>query len=92
MMNMIRSRQALLVILIFSQFTGTSVWFATNAIVDSLPGVSPGNFATLTSSVQAGFIAGTLVFALFGVAVLNLSKKETKDTLRVYRVCLLNFE
>jgi MFS family permease len=68
MMNMIRSRQALLIILIFSQFAGTSVWFATNAIVDSLPGVTPGNFATLTSSVQAGFIAGTLVFALFGVA------------------------
>lgn len=65
---MIGSRQALLVILIFSQFAGTSVWFATNAIVDSLPGVSPGNFAALTSSVQGGFIAGTLVFALFGVA------------------------
>src|SRR5688572_21259458 len=68
MMNRIISRQALFVILIFSQFTGTSVWFATNAIVDSLPGVSPGNFATFTSSVQAGFIAGTLVFALFGIA------------------------
>ena len=68
MMNTIRSKQTLLVILIFSQFAGTSVWFATNAIVDSLTGIPSTSFATLTSAVQAGFIAGTLLFAVFGVA------------------------
>ena len=58
----------LLPVIIFAQFAGTSLWFAGNAIIDSLPGISPGNYAGLTSAVQAGFIAGTLLFSLLAIA------------------------
>lgn len=67
-MSLGRSKPALLIVLIFSQFAGTSLWFAGNAVVDTLPGISPNNYAILTSIVQAGFIAGTLIFSLFTVA------------------------
>ena len=63
-----KSNQNLLAVLVFSQFAGTSLWFAGNAVIDSLPGLSPENFAGLTSIVQAGFIAGTLLFSLFRIA------------------------
>lgn len=64
----VKSNQGLLILLVFSQFAGTSLWFAGNAVIDSLPGISPENFAGLTSIVQAGFIAGTLLFSLFRIA------------------------
>ncbi len=54
-------------VIIGSQFAGTSLWFAGNAVlVDlkeawGLPGASVGY---VTSAVQFGFIVGTLVFAL----------------------------
>ena len=54
-----------------SQFAGTSLWFAINAVVPDLEaraGLPPGSAAWLTSAVQVGFIAGTLVFALLAVA------------------------
>jgi predicted MFS family arabinose efflux permease len=57
--------------IVLSQFAGTSLWFAVNAVMPDLqrdwqlPTAAVG---TLTSSVQAGFIAGTLVFALLTVA------------------------
>jgi MFS family permease len=53
-------------LLIFSQFAGTSLWFAGNAIVDQLS--SAADTARITTSVQIGFIAGTLLFSLFTVA------------------------
>ncbi|HEU4904172.1 MAG TPA: hypothetical protein VFT06_15305, partial [Flavisolibacter sp.] len=53
-------------LLIFSQFAGTSLWFAGNAIVDQLS--SAADAARITTSVQVGFIAGTLIFSLFTVA------------------------
>lgn len=55
-----------LFLLIFSQFAGTSLWFAGNAIVDQVSASASG--ANVTSFVQFGFIAGTLVFSLFTIA------------------------
>ena len=54
-----------------AQFAGTSLWFAANAVMPdlqrelALPATAVG---TLTSAVQLGFIAGTLVFALLAIA------------------------
>lgn len=57
----------LLPIIIFSQFAGTSLWFAGNAIIDAIQ-KDAGSHANITSVVQFGFIAGTLVFSLFTIA------------------------
>ncbi|MFO1336792.1 MAG: MFS transporter [Burkholderiaceae bacterium] len=54
-----------------SQFAGTSLWFATNAVMADLrraadlPDAAVG---WLTAAVQVGFIAGTFLFALLSVA------------------------
>lgn len=58
-------------IIIFSQFTGTSLWFAGNAVVADLQrnwGLVEQSVGYITSAVQLGFIAGTLVFAFLAVA------------------------
>jgi DHA1 family inner membrane transport protein len=58
-------------VLVLAQFAGTSLWFAVNAVMPELqrnfdwPATAVG---TLTSVLQAGFIAGTLVFALLAIA------------------------
>lgn len=57
--------------IIFSQFTGTSLWFAGNAVLPdlrSLWDLSPDALGYMTSSVQLGFIAGTLVFAFLAIS------------------------
>ena len=57
-------------IIIFSQFCGTSLWFATNAILPELQssyGWHDNALGHLTSSVQVGFILGTLLFAITGI-------------------------
>lgn len=59
-------RNVLLPAIIFSQFAGTSLWFAGNAVIDQL-GAFDGH-ASITSIVQLGFIAGTLVFSLLTIA------------------------
>jgi MFS family permease len=58
-------------VIVCSQFAGTSLWFATNAVMPDLQrdwGLSGAAVGTLTSAVQLGFVAGTLVFALLMVA------------------------
>lgn len=58
-------------VIVAAQFTGTSLWFAVNAVMPDLQrawGLPAAAVGTLTSAVQLGFIAGTLVFALLGVA------------------------
>jgi MFS family permease len=58
-------------VIIFSQFTGTSLWLAGNAVLGDLQrlwGLSPDALGYMTSSVQLGFIAGTLVFAFLAIA------------------------
>lgn len=58
-------------VIVFSQFAATSPWFATNAVMPDLQqawGLPAGAVGTLTSAVQLGFVAGTLVFALLMIA------------------------
>jgi MFS family permease len=57
-------------IIIFSQFCGTSLWFAGNAVLPQLQSLyhwQASALGYLTSSVQLGFIGGTLLFALTGI-------------------------
>ena len=58
-------------VLVLAQFAGTSLWFAVNAVMPDLQrehGWSATLVGQLTSALQLGFIAGTLVFALLSVA------------------------
>ena len=57
-------------IIVFSQFCGTSLWFATNAVLPQLQALynwHAHSLGHLTSSVQVGFIIGTLLFAISGI-------------------------
>ena len=57
--------------IIFSQFAGTSLWFAGNAVLPDLQvslGLPGAALGYITSAVQLGFIAGTLAFAFFAVS------------------------
>ena len=58
----------LLCLIVFSQFAGTSLWFATNAVIGDIQPASSSGFANSTSIVQLGFIAGTLIFSLLTIA------------------------
>lgn len=58
----------LLPIIVFSQFAGTSLWFAGNAIIDDIQKTTSSGAANITSVVQFGFIAGTLIFAILTIA------------------------
>jgi MFS family permease len=64
------ARRALRII-VLAQFMGTSLWFSVNGVADDLArawALGPADLGTLTSAVQAGFIAGTLLIALSGFA------------------------
>ena len=79
-----RPRQ-LLPIIVGSQFAGTSLWFAGNAVAGEIQqrfGLQDDAVSHLTSAVQLGFIAGTLVFAVF-----NLSDRFAAR--RVFFLCSL---
>jgi len=61
----------ILPVIIFSQFTGTSLWFAGNAIIVDLQQhwqLTQQSLGHVTSAVQLGFICGTLLFALLMIA------------------------
>lgn len=58
-------------VIVLSQFAGTSPWFSGNAILPALAqtlGMDGQAPAGITSAVHLGFIAGTLIFAIFNVA------------------------
>ena len=58
-------------VIIASQFAGAALWFAGNAVLEDLQrqwGLPAEALGYTTSSVQLGFIAGTLAFAFFAVA------------------------
>ena len=61
----------ILPLIVLSQFAGTSLWFVGNAILPDIQhdlrfqSNAAGN---ITSVIQFGFIAGTLVFSIFSVA------------------------
>jgi MFS family permease len=66
-----KSNSFVLVIIVFSQFCCTSLWFAGNGVLPSLVttfDLQPSALSHLTSSVQLGFITGTLFFALLSLA------------------------
>ncbi len=60
-----------LAIIVIAQLLGTSLWFSANAAFDDLTrawGLDSADLGVLTIAVQLGFIMGTLVFALSGLA------------------------
>ena len=66
----IMSRWALLFI-VLAEVLGTSLWFAGTAALDELTplwSLIPAERGSLLTAVQLGFIAGTLSFALSGLA------------------------
>ncbi len=61
----------ILPLVVVAQFAGTSLWFATNAILQNLQSYHPasGSFlSTMTTAVQLGFVIGTLVYSYFSFA------------------------
>ncbi len=75
----------ILLVIVFAQFCCTSLWFASNAIMEDLVanfGLSTAAVGTLTSAVQFGFISGTLLFALLTIT-------DRFSPSRVFLVCAL---
>ncbi|MEO6980637.1 MAG: MFS transporter [Mucilaginibacter sp.] len=61
----------ILPVIVLSQFFCTSLWFAGNAVMADMAKqlhLQASYLAYLTSAVQSGFIAGTLVFAILSIA------------------------
>lgn len=61
----------ILPVIVIAQFAGTSLWFAGNVVLPDLQKVlllPPGALGSITSSVQLGFISGTLTFAILTIA------------------------
>jgi len=57
--------------IVVAQLLGTSLWFSANAAFGDLArawALTVADLGALTTAVQLGFIAGTLVFALSGLA------------------------
>jgi len=57
--------------IVFSQFAGTSLWFAGNAVLPDLQqalNLDETALGSITSAVQFGFIVGTFVFAFLAIA------------------------
>jgi MFS transporter, DHA1 family, inner membrane transport protein len=72
-------------VIVLAQLAGTSPWFAVNAVMPELQrdfGWAAADVGTLTSAVQLGFIAGTLVFALLAIA-------DRFSARRVFLLCSL---
>ncbi len=58
-------------VIVISQFAGTTLWFAGNAILPDLQkqwNLGPEAIGMITSAVQLGFIVGTFCFAFFAVS------------------------
>jgi len=66
-----RPPRHVLPVIVASQFAGTSLWFAGNAVLADLQrqwGLADSALGDVTSAVQLGFIVGTLVFAFLAIA------------------------
>ncbi len=75
----------ILPVIVLAQLAGTSPWFAVNAVMPDLQrefGWAAADVGTLTSALQLGFIAGTLVFALLAIA-------DRYSARRVFLLCAL---
>ncbi len=65
------AKRIAIALLLVSEIAAMATWFATTASVGAIRtqwSLSPFQEALLTNSVQAGFVAGTLVSALLGLA------------------------
>lgn len=61
----------LLPLVVAAQFAGTSLWFAVNAVMQTLQTFHPQTAAfmpTMTTAVQLGFVLGTLFYSYFSIA------------------------
>jgi len=70
-------------LIVIAEFLGTSLWFSANAAADDLQrawGLLASDVGMLTSAVQLGFISGTLLFALSGLA-------DRYPASRIFAVC-----
>ncbi|WP_298834399.1 MFS transporter [uncultured Piscinibacter sp.] len=75
----------ILPVIAISQFAGTSVWFAINAVMADLQhdvALPAAAIGWLTAAVQIGFIVGTFVFALLSIA-------DRFSPRKVFLVCAL---
>jgi MFS family permease len=66
-----QQKPLLLPLIILSQFAGTSVWFAGNAILPDIQRqlqLDSHAISQVTAAVQLGFIIGTLFFAVLSIA------------------------
>jgi len=67
----VKKHSWILPVIIFSQFAGGSLWFASNAVLSDLQrqwNLGDASLSHMTSFVQFGFIVGTLLFAFFTIA------------------------
>ena len=72
-------------LIVLAELFGTSLWFSTNAVADALHaawGLTTVELGYLTSAVQFGFISGTLLFALSGLA-------DRYSASRIFALCAL---
>jgi MFS family permease len=70
-------------LIVVAEFLGGSLWFSANAAADDLErawGLHAAGVGALTSAVQLGFITGTLLFALSGLA-------DRFPASRIFAVC-----
>ena len=77
--------QRVLPVIVLAQLLGTTPWFAVNAVMPDLQrefGWEAAAVGSLSSALQLGFIAGTLVFALLALA-------DRMPARRVFLVCTL---
>ena len=80
-----RAKWCALVVLSLCQLAAMAVWFSASAVVPSLLAqydLGTIGASLLTSSVQAGFVAGTLASALLGLA-------DRLDPRRLFMTCAL---
>jgi len=66
-----KSRNFILSIIVIAQFFCTSIWFASNAVMSDLLSkfdLTNNALGHLTSSIQFGFITGTLFFAILMIS------------------------
>ena len=70
-------------VIVLAQLFGTSLWFSANSAADNLMrhwGASPADIGLLTNATQLGFILGTLIFAVSGLA-------DRFPASRIFAVC-----
>jgi len=72
-------------VIVVAQLFGTSLWFSANSAADDLIrtwGIVPADIGTLTNAVQLGFILGTLIFAISGLA-------DRYAASRIFAICAI---